>query len=194
MDEDFSFVDFLRRIRAGDDGAAEELVRLYEPVIRREVRLRIEDDRLNRLFDSIDVSQSVLTAFFVRAAVGEFDLERPDQLTGLLVAMARNKLASRARRERRLRRDVRRMTTASPQQLNQLADPQPSPSDLLSHRELLERARNALTDEERQIAELRGQGLCWEEVGKRLGGSGEGRRRQLSRGIARVAQELGLGD
>ncbi len=98
MDNDPSFAEFVRRIRAGDDTAAEELVRRYEPLIRREVRLRIEDDRLNRAFDSIDVSQSVLASFFVRAAVGQYDLDRPDQLTRLLVAMARNKLASRAGR------------------------------------------------------------------------------------------------
>jgi RNA polymerase sigma-70 factor (ECF subfamily) len=192
MDDDVSFDDFLRRIRAGDDTAAEELVRRYEPLIRREVRLRIEDDRLNRLFDSSDVSQSVLASFFVRVAVGEYDLESPEQLMRLLVVMARNKLASRARRERRLRRDLRRVAAAPPQTLEQLADPHPSPSEVLSRGELLDRLRGSLTGEERQIADLRGQGLGWEEVARRLGGSGEARRRQLSRGIERAARELGL--
>ena len=36
-----NFAEFLRRIRSGDEAAAEELVRLYEPLIRREVRLRV---------------------------------------------------------------------------------------------------------------------------------------------------------
>src|SRR5262249_4740771 len=116
MDDDPSFCDFLRRIREGDGTAAEELVRCYEPLIRREVRLRIEDDRLNRLFDSSDLSQSVLAAFFVRAAIGEYDLDSPHKLAQLLVTMARNKLASRARRERRMRRDLRRITATSPQE------------------------------------------------------------------------------
>jgi RNA polymerase sigma-70 factor (ECF subfamily) len=194
MDDDDSFFKFLGRIREGDDSAAEELVRRYEPLIRREVRLRIEDDRLNRLFDSNDVSQSVLASFFVRVAVGEYDLESPQQLTRLLVAMARNKLASRARRERRQRRDMRRLAATGPQQLEQLADPHPSPSEVLSRGELLVRLRDSLTGEERQIADLRGQGLGWEEVAQRLGGSGEARRRQLSRGIERAAKELGLSD
>jgi RNA polymerase sigma-70 factor (ECF subfamily) len=192
MDDDVSFDDFLRRIRGGDDTAAEELVRRYEPLIRREVRLRIEDDRLNRLFDSCDVSQSVLASFFVRVAVGEYDLESPEQLMRLLVVMARNKLASRARRERRLRRDLRRVAAAPPQTLEQVADPHPSPSEVLSRGELLDRLRGSLTGEERQIADLRGQGLGWEEVARRLGGSGEARRRQLSRGIERAARQLGL--
>src|SRR4051794_8882387 len=38
-----AFTDFVSRIRSGDDAAAEALVRHYEPLIRREVRLRIED-------------------------------------------------------------------------------------------------------------------------------------------------------
>jgi hypothetical protein len=41
MSEDTTFADFIRRIRAGDDRAAQELVERYEPVIRREVRLRL---------------------------------------------------------------------------------------------------------------------------------------------------------
>ncbi len=100
------FADFLRRIRAGDDSAALELVNRFEPLIRREVRVRIGDDRLNRAFDSLDVSQSVFANFFFRAAKGEFQLERPEQLARLLMTMARNRLVSRVRRERRLVRDV----------------------------------------------------------------------------------------
>jgi hypothetical protein len=65
MSEAVNFTEFVRRIRAGDDAAAEELVRRYEPLIRREVRLRIEDERLNRAFDSLDVCH---VGEFVRAA------------------------------------------------------------------------------------------------------------------------------
>ncbi|HEY4312077.1 MAG TPA: sigma-70 family RNA polymerase sigma factor [Pirellulales bacterium] len=194
MHQDDDFPLLLRRIRAGDDEAAELLVRRYEPLIRREVRLRIEDERLNRAFDSLDVSQSVLASFFVRAAIGEYDLDCADQLVRLLVAMARNKLASRARQERRLRRDVRRVAVVSPAVLSQVADPCPSASEMFSRRELLERMRGALADEERRIADLRGEGLSWDEVADRLGGSGQARRMQLSRGIERVGRELGLED
>jgi RNA polymerase sigma factor (sigma-70 family) len=194
MSQAQSFADFLRRIRRGDDQAAEELVRRYEPLIRREVRLRIEDERLNRAFDSMDVCQSVLASFFVRAATGEYDLEEPQHLVRLLVTMARNKLASKARMEHRQRRDNRRVASADSDALDELADQQPSPSEILSHRELLERMRSSLTDEEREIANLRGQGLAWEQVAERLGGSVQARRMQLTRGIERVGRELGLED
>jgi RNA polymerase sigma factor (sigma-70 family) len=194
MPDAVSFTDFIQRIRTGDDQAAEELVRRYEPLIRREVRLRIEDERLNRAFDSMDVCQSVLASFFVRAAIGEYDLEEPQHLVGLLVTMARNKLASKARLEHRQRRDNRRVTVTDPEAMNELMDGQPSPSEMLSRRELLERMQASLTDEEREIADLRGQGLAWEQVAERLGGSGQARRMQLTRGIERVGRELGLDD
>ncbi len=189
-----SFTDFIQRIRAGDDRAAEELVRRYEPLVRREVRLRIEDDRLNRAFDSMDVCQSVLASFFVRAATGEYDLDEPQNLIRLLVTMARNKLASKARLEHRQRRDSRRMAGTDPEILEALADGQPSPSEVFSRRELLERMRASLSEEERQIADLRGQGLAWEEVAERLGGNGNTLRMQLTRAIERVGRELGLGE
>jgi RNA polymerase sigma factor (sigma-70 family) len=193
MADDPGFADFVRRIRAGDNAAAKELVQRFEPVIRREVRMRIGGKRLNRAFDSLDVSQSVLANFFVRAASGQFELERPEQLAGLLVTMARNKLLSRVRLERRLVRDVRRLT-AEPEALNQMADEQPSPSENVSRKELLERVRGLLTDEERQIVELRNQGLAWDEIAEQLGGSGQARRMQLSRGVERLARQLGLAD
>jgi RNA polymerase sigma factor (sigma-70 family) len=186
------FVDFVRRIRAGDEQAAEALVRKFEPIIRREIRLRIKSTHLNRAFDSMDVCQSVLASFFVRAATGNYELDQAENLVRLLISMARNKLASRVRSEQRLRRDVRRIAMDDPPDLDQLQDGQPSPSEIVSGRELLERFRAGLSDEERQLASLRSEGLPWDEVARRVGGNAHARRVQLSRGVERVSQQLGL--
>src|SRR5438270_8122393 len=99
MTEPNIFTDLIRRVRAGDERAAAELVRQYEPLIRREVRLRLTDLRLARAFDSMDVCQSVLASFFVRTAAGQYDLGGPADLLRLLVRMTRNKLASAAREQ-----------------------------------------------------------------------------------------------
>jgi RNA polymerase sigma factor (sigma-70 family) len=179
------FADFVRRIRAGDHLAAQELVTRFEPIIRREVRMRISDDRLNRVFDSLDVCQSVLANFFARAEDGQFEIERPDQLVRLLVTMARNKVASRVRQERRHVRDMRRVM-GDPTVLDQLAYAGPSPSALAANKEEWDLLQTALTAEERQIAELRGEGLGWDEVATQMGGSGQARRMQLTRGIERL--------
>ena len=193
MTGDPEFADFVRRIRGGDDQAAAELVNRFESLIRREVRLRISGSQVSRAFDSLDVTQSVLANFFVRAASGQFELEHPDQLARLLVTMARNKLVSRVRSERRQIRDIRRVTI-EPDALDRVADEQPSPSEIVVRKELLERLRGLLNDEERQIMDLRNQGLGWEEVATRLGGSGQARRMQMSRGIERLTRQLGIAE
>ncbi len=187
------FADFLRRIRAGDDAAAEELVARFEPLIRREARMRIADDRLNRAFDSVDVSQSVLAKFFSRASTGGYELSQPEQLTRLLVTMARNRLNSRARRERCQVRDVRRLA-AKPGVLDEVADARPSPCEIVSRKEQLDRVKSSLTEEELAIFELRSIGLSWDEVATQLGGNVQARRMQLSRAIDRLERELSLTD
>src|SRR5215831_6359040 len=107
MTADEGFAEFLSRVRAGDEQAAQELVRRYEAAIRLEVRLRLRQRQLRRYFDSMDICQSVLGSFFVRAALGQFDLDRPEELFKLLVAMTRNKLAYQVRKQRTKSRDCR---------------------------------------------------------------------------------------
>jgi RNA polymerase sigma-70 factor (ECF subfamily) len=186
-----TFTDFLRRIRAGDQQAATELVRQYEPAIRLEVRRRLNDPSLYPLCESLDICQSVLGSFFVRVAVGQYDLEEPGQLLGLLVAMARNKLAHHVRHQHRQRRDSRRRADHAEERLAECADGAP-PDRLVAGQELLEKVRQALSAEERQLADLRAEGLTWPEVAARVGGQAQARRRQLSRALDRVAQQLGL--
>jgi RNA polymerase sigma-70 factor (ECF subfamily) len=191
MTEPDTFSAFITRIRAGDEQAAVELVRQYEPLIRREVRLHLEDRGLNRLFDSMDVCQSVLASFFVRAAAGEYDLQQPGQLVKLLVTMSRNKLASAARRARRQKRDHRKVAADS-DKLHLAVAGDPSPSVQIAGKELLERLRALLSEEENRLVELRGEGASWEQIAAELGGAAQARRMQLSRALDRTVRELGL--
>ena len=68
---DESFTDLISRVRGGDEHAATDLVRRYEPEIRREVRFLLRDPFLRRSFDSMDICQSVMGSFFLRAALGD---------------------------------------------------------------------------------------------------------------------------
>jgi RNA polymerase sigma-70 factor (ECF subfamily) len=192
MSEQGTIAGFARRIRAGDEQAAAELVRLYEPLIRREVRLRLQDERVRRVFDSMDVCQSVLASFFVRAAAGQYELDEPGQVLRLLVSMARNKAASAARREHTRGRDSRRLDPAGDEALRGVSGDDPSPSTLAAGRELLRRFRMAPSAEERRLADLRGEGLGRAEIAAQVGGTAESRRMQLTRAVDRVAQALGL--
>src|SRR5262245_15834426 len=106
---DRGFQDLMVRVRAGDEEAAAELVRTYEPAIMRVIRVRLLDQRLRRVIGDSDIFQSVMRSFFVRAALGQYDLQRADDLLGLLAVMARNKIADASRR-----RDVTRDRGALP--------------------------------------------------------------------------------
>jgi RNA polymerase sigma-70 factor (ECF subfamily) len=190
MSEGAAFADFIRRIRVGDDQAAQELVQRYEPVIRREVRMRLRDPRLYSQFDWTDVCQSVMASFFLRAASGEYDLEEPGQLLRLLVVMTRHKLAKQERRHRADRRDYRRLEACDPAYLAEKAASAPSPSRMIAGRELLDEFRRRLSSEERLLADLRAQGCEWAEIATQLGGTPQARRKQLARAIDRVEEQL----
>jgi RNA polymerase sigma-70 factor (ECF subfamily) len=190
--DDQTFLEFIERIRAGDEQAATELVSRYEPLIRREVRLHLDDRNLIRLFDSMDICQSVLASFFVRTAAGEYDIGSSTQLVKLLVSMARNKLISAARREYMQRRDVRRRKRHTDPALEEIAEQRQEPVEELANRELLGRIYDRLSPEELQISKLRSSGAAWEEVASEMGGTSQSRRMQFSRAIDRVAEQLGV--
>lgn len=191
MSEDTSFVDLIRRVRAGDEQASTELVRRYEPAIRVAVRVRLNDSGLRRLFDSMDICQSVLGNFFVRAASGQFDLERPEQLIKLLVTMARNRLTNHALQQQAARRDCRR-NRQTPVGDGEMVDPGPSPSEEISGKELLLAFRSRLSLREREIAEQRALGKTWAELVAGTNDTPDGLRVSFGRALDRVANELQL--
>jgi len=135
----------------------------------------------------------VLASFFVRAAAGQYELERPEDLVRLLVGMARKKLAFHARKERAQRRDSRRVEAVAPETL-EAAAAGPSPSTEVAGRELLDAFRQRLSGEERELADRRAQGQRWAEIAAALGGTPEARRKQLERAVERVMRQLGLED
>jgi RNA polymerase sigma-70 factor (ECF subfamily) len=191
MSDTNAFLELMRRVRAGDAQAAEDLVRQYEPAIRLEIHCRLRDPRLRRVFETADICQAVLGSFFVRAASGQYDLDTPQQLLQLLKVMAQKKLAHHARSQRAQRRDIARVEAGGAEEWN-LPDSEPTPSRVLAGKELLGQVRERLSPEERQVADLRGQGLEWKAIAEQLGGTPVARRKQLSRALDRVAQELGL--
>ncbi len=177
--DDFALL--MARVRAGDQDAATELVRRYEPEVRRVVHLQLSDSRLRRALDTMDVCQSVLANFFARAAAGQFDLSGPEQLVKLLVTMARNKLRDRVRRERRARRDERRLVAGDEGALEALPGHEPTPSRVVGGQELLEAVRHRLSGEERYLAEQRALGRDWADLAAERGSTPEALRKRLAR-------------
>jgi len=186
---DEPFAALIARIRSGDERAAADLVTRFEPEIRREVRFLLRDPFLRRTFDSMDICQSVMSSFFLRAALGEYNLDRPEDLIRLLIRMTRNKVVDAPRRQRAQRRDHRRATSIDTVEVAALT---PSPSQVAEGREMLAAFRGRLNDEERRLADLRSQGQEWIDIAREMGGTPDARRKQLTRAISRVSSELGL--
>jgi RNA polymerase sigma-70 factor (ECF subfamily) len=191
MTEKESFQALIQRVRSGDAEAATELVKKYEPGIRRAVRIRLTNQRLQRVLDSMDICQSVMANFFVRAAAGQFELDEPGQLLKLLATMARNKLRDQVRKQSAGRRDSRRVQSG-PEALEAIADPNDSPSQIVAGRELIENMRLQLSERERYLADQRTMGQDWSAIAADLGESPEALRKQLARAIDRVARQLGI--
>jgi RNA polymerase sigma-70 factor (ECF subfamily) len=139
----------------------------------------------------MDICQSVFASFFVRAALGQYELDRPEKLLKLLVDMSRKKLIDRAREEGAARRDYRR-TGQREHDVGELAATEPTPSREVAGRELLREFRTRLSDDERLLADQRASGRDWAAISADHGGSPEALRKRLSRAVDRVAREMGL--
>jgi RNA polymerase sigma-70 factor (ECF subfamily) len=176
MDADFE--NLISCVRAGDADAAAAVVRQFESAIRVAVRARLFDPDMRRRFDSMDICQSVLASFFVRMAAGQYDIERPSQLVGLLTKMAQNKLAWHIRHHLKQRRDVRR-TEPDTTAVRQLAASDPDPARQLHAKELLERTWQTMDQELREIASRRLDGETWEQVAAGIGGTAGARKKTV---------------
>lgn len=191
MLEESAFRDLVRRVRARDERAAAELVERYEPAIRRAARVQLTDARLRRILDSTDISQSVLASFFARAALGQYELDKPQQLLRLLVAMTQKKVAFQARMQYAARRDIRRTEACGPS-ADLIAARGSSPSQQVAWRELLEKFRERLTDDERWLVDQRALSRDWDQIAVELGATPDALRKRLARALDRVAHQLRL--
>lgn len=191
MSEPTSFSALMKRVKLGEASAAEEMMRQYEATVRRAIRVRLINPSLRRAADSMDLMQSVMGSFFIRTALGQYELGSPEQLIGLLVQLAHNKVADHVRREHAQIRD-RRRTTADAAQLDLVAARQETPSAAVAGAEVLDRFRARLGEAERYLAEQRAQGRAWDDLAAELGQSAEALRKQLQRAVDRVAVELGI--
>jgi RNA polymerase sigma-70 factor (ECF subfamily) len=191
MNQELSFADLVQGVRGGDEEAAAEIMRRYEPAVRRAVRYRLTDTRLRSAMDSVDICQSVMASFFLRAAAGQYEIDSAEGITQLLVGMAKKKLAMQARRHRAQKRDNRRVVGGAIEELP-ISDRAHSPSRQVAAKELLGEVRRRLSDEERLLVEWRQDGIEWVDIAARLGSTPEAVRKKFTRAMDRVAVQLGI--
>ena len=104
---DGELADFLRRIQAGDEAAARELLSRFEAEVRLVVRRQLPR-LLRSRFDSLDFLQSVWGSFFRRMRTSPTDFEDSRHLVAFLARAAKNKVIDEYRRAASRKQDMHR--------------------------------------------------------------------------------------
>src|SRR5260370_1339900 len=124
-------------------------------------------------------------------AAGQYELDHAEQLIHLLARMACNKVAGEARKQHAQRRDVGRVDHAE-FLADAQAGPEREPGEQLAQRELIERFRERLSEEEWRLVTERAEGRGWAEIAEEMGGTPEGLRKKFTRAVERVERQLNM--
>lgn len=189
---DCNFRSLLHRARTRDADAATELVNLYEPELRRYIRLRLTNPRLRRYLDSVDVCQSVLGRFFVGLFAGRYQLRSASQLTALLTKMAKNEVCDCVRRQNSGRRGGQQGREVSLQSCPDLAATRFSLVEQSANREVIWMILHELPPYELSLARYRMDGFGWTELASKLGANAEVLRKRFHRAARRAVSRLRL--
>ena len=188
---DAAFRELVARAGDRDPVAAAEFVRRYEPELRLYVRFQLRNPQIRRLFDSLDVVQSVLAGFFARLYAGDVRAADPRQVFALLKLMARHKVADKAKCLASARRGGA-ADTAPLAAGSGVADPRPGPDELAAGGDLVTAVRDRLAPDLRTVLDRRLAGRGWADIADELGVTQDAVRKTFGRAVDQVAAELGL--
>lgn len=156
--------------RAGNEEAAKQLFERYTARLVALARGHI-DQRLARRVDPEDITQSAFRTFFRRARGGEFTFQDPDGVYRLLARITVNKTLDQVNFHRAAKRNFQREADAR----NDAGDAlevlgrEPPPDVVHTFVDQLEHFLTRLSEQERQVLEMRMEGHTAEEIAKRLG-------------------------
>ncbi len=177
----------LARLRGGQQQAATDLYLRYAQRLRALVRSRCSPQLARRL-EPDDIVQSVFRRFFKRVLHGDYDVPPGEELWGLFLVIALNKIRTEEAFHRAGKRDVR------------LASDTADPAQLATHEAsailnlCVEDALGQLTPQQRAMVELRIQGHEVAEIAQQTGRSKRTVERTLQEIRARLRELLGTLD
>ena len=177
--DDSDWDQLIEGVRAGRPESLHTFFSRYGPALERLAARAIEPG-LRRRFGPETIAQSVCRTFLRRAAGNEFELADGDSLWRLLCAIALTKVREKARFHLRQKRGVNRevpLRSAAALAFNS----GPSAEDEVLFADQFEHILETLEDEQRQILELRLEGLTQEEIATRMACSERTVRRLLRR-------------
>jgi RNA polymerase sigma-70 factor (ECF subfamily) len=176
----------LRRIRRGNQDAATELYYRYAHRLRALVRARCSTE-LARRIEPDDIVQSVFRRFFARVVQGDYDVPAGEELWGLFLVIALNRIRAAELYHRAGKRDVRHSVELGDAALEQQqAAGSQDEADFnvlqMTVRETLE----GMTPLQRQIVELRVEGYEVAEIAERTARS----KRTVERNLQEIRTRL----
>jgi RNA polymerase sigma factor (sigma-70 family) len=159
------------RARAGDQAAWEELFRTCYPKVIRVVRRKLNPP-MRSLYDSADFASDVWKS--LAAKFDRFDFPSIDSLLAFLKQAAEQKVIDEYRRRHSQKRDIdleRRLNAANGDGVDgqALFSADPTPSQVAQASEGWEQLQAGLSDQERDVIELKRQGYTNEEISERIG-------------------------
>jgi RNA polymerase sigma factor (sigma-70 family) len=175
----------LRRFRRGSQDAATQLYVRYVHRLRALVRTKCSS-QLTRRVEPEDIVQSVFRRFFRRVLQGDYDVPPGEELWGLFLVIALNKIRAEEAFHRAGKRDMR--LTIADGEAERLLAAQPGEDDAayaalqLTIDEALER----FSPQQRLMIELRIQGHEVAEIAHQTGRS----KRSVERGLQEVRAGL----
>jgi RNA polymerase sigma-70 factor (ECF subfamily) len=178
--------ELLERLGRGDESAAAEVFRTYEPYLRVVVRRQLPD-RLRSRFDSADVVQSVWADVLEGFRRNGCRFADADHLRAYLVTAARNRFIDRYRQHHRSAALERPL--AAPGEAPALPAPEPRPSEVARADDLWQRMLALSPPEHHELLRLKRDGLSVAEIADRTGLHPD----SIHRILRQLARRLALG-
>lgn len=178
----------LLRIRSGQADAATDLYRRYARRIRALAQKQI-GAKLGGRLEPEEIVQSVFRTFFRRLTEGHYEVPAGEEIWGLFLVIALNKVRTAARFHSAACRDVGR-TESLPEHAVGL--PASEDDDLAALQQVVAELLDRLPESHRAVVSLRIEGFTVSEISQKTGISRRTTERVLQRFRKRLADEIEL--
>jgi len=188
------FQDVLRRARSGESDAVAQLLKWFDPSVRRYLRKHVPRTGLLGGITDIDTLSQDVWEYFVTHSIASHEFTEPTQLLVYLEKVAATSILQTRRKQFEAQKRDRRHTVAledlDEQAANQLAARTPSPEQFAIRRELWRRVVQGRSRHERLILRRLVLGDTHQEIAQALCIS----TKTIQRLLQVVRQMLGLSD
>jgi RNA polymerase sigma-70 factor (ECF subfamily) len=173
----------LRRLRQGNQDAATQLYLRYVHRLRALVRARCSSE-LSRRVEAEDIVQSVFRRFFRRVSQGDYDVPAGEELWGLFLVIALNRIRTAEAYHRAGKRDVGRTQGGADETLGVTGGGDETAYAVLHM--TIEEAVSRMGPVQRRMLELRVEGHEVADIAKAVGRS----KRTVERNLQDIRSRL----